>query len=199
MPLFEKLASLSFGLIAFLLFCSQASAPAATPKPEDVALLDLNGSEVKPLANPGSAITVFVFVRTDCPISNRYAPEVRRISATYTPKKVQFWVVYPDPDETAPLISTHLKDYDFGCKPLRDTGHSLVRLAKVAITPEVAIFKGPELIYHGRIDNKFADFGKARPEPTSHELSAALDALLDGRLPAVSHVPAVGCAIPDLK
>src|SRR5512134_2888472 len=39
---------------------------------------DLEGRAVSPLDDDVAA-TVLLFTRTDCPISNRYAPEVRRL------------------------------------------------------------------------------------------------------------------------
>jgi hypothetical protein len=48
--------------------------------------VDLAGKPVDPLrANPGKPV-VLVFIRTDCPISNRYAPTIQRISAQYAGK-----------------------------------------------------------------------------------------------------------------
>jgi hypothetical protein len=163
------------------------------------ALYNLHGGRVYPFEGDGTNLTVFVFVRTDCPISNKYAPEVRRLSRDFDPKNVRFWLIYPNGDETLAEIEKHLKEYDFGSKALRDPDHWLVKLSRATITPEAAVFRGKHLIYHGRIDNKFADLGKARPEATTHELRDVLEALLSGNTPAISSAPAVGCAISDLK
>ena len=43
-------------------------------------VLDLEGAEIAPLSDLGPGLTVFLFTRTDCPISNRFAPEVKRLS-----------------------------------------------------------------------------------------------------------------------
>ena len=64
------------------------------------------------------------------------------------------------------------------------------------MTPESAVFlRGGALAYHGRIDDRYVDFGEVRPEPTHRDLADAIDAALGGRpaLPASGH--AVGCAI----
>ncbi|NIS31800.1 MAG: hypothetical protein GWO04_18425, partial [Actinobacteria bacterium] len=37
---------------------------------------DLDGSRVDPIAGGGAPVTVTLFVDSDCPVSNRYAPEV---------------------------------------------------------------------------------------------------------------------------
>ena len=42
-------------------------------------------------------IRVLVFTTTDCPISNRYAPELERLHRDYGSRGVAFFLVYPDP------------------------------------------------------------------------------------------------------
>ena len=84
-------------------------------------------------------------------------------------------------------------------EPLRDPQHDLVKIGKVEITPEVAVFNAQrELVYHGRIDNWYKDFGRARPAPTTHELDNALQSALKGG-PAPASVGGVGCYISDLQ
>ena len=47
-------------------------------------VFDLDGRLVDPLALPaGTRAHVLVFTTTDCPISNRYAPEIQRLAAAY--------------------------------------------------------------------------------------------------------------------
>src|SRR5215510_3954635 len=85
-----------------------------------LSLLDLEGNSVNPLADSGVKAVVFIFTRADCPISNRYAPEVRRLSASFAPEKVKFWLIYPDGDTPPDAIRQHLKEYDYDCEALRD-------------------------------------------------------------------------------
>ena len=65
--------------------------------------LDLRGHQVAPL-NTQATATTLIFVRSDCPISNRYAPEMQRLHDEYDPAGMQFYLVYPDPDETPESI-----------------------------------------------------------------------------------------------
>ena len=59
------------------------------------SVVDLSGKAHDPFASPARA-RVFIFVRTDCPITNRYAPEVARLAQQFkadrsfglTPKSV---------------------------------------------------------------------------------------------------------------
>ena len=166
----------------------------------ELSLLGLTGRKVNPLHATQAKATVFLFTRSDCPISNRYAPEVRRLYEKFAPRGITFWLVYPDPNETAGAIRKHLKEYEYPFGALRDPGHSLVKLTGAKVTPEAAIFlRAGKMVYHGRIDDLYVDFGKARHAPTTHDLEQALDADIEGKPVKEASAPAVGCFISDLK
>ena len=157
--------------------------------------LDLAGNARDPFASPAAA-RVFVFVRADCPVTNRYAPELRRLSAEFSSRRVEFWLVYPDPSETPEGIRKHMLDYAFPGQPLRDPKHELVKRSRVVSAPEAAVFDARgELAYHGRIDDLWVDLGRARPIATVHNLEDAISAVLDGRPVKPAETRAVGCAL----
>jgi hypothetical protein len=173
---------------------------------------DLEGRPVDPLGDSSNAITVTFFIDSDCPVSNRYAPEFQRLQQRYVSKGVRFWLVYPDPDIGVQTIRTHMRDYGLTFPALRDPEHALVRRAKAQVTPEASVFLADgTLVYHGRIDNRYVDLTRRRSEATEHDLQAVLDALLAGRAPDASWNPApgrslqvmsrpgVGCYIRDFK
>ena len=153
--------------------------------------------------NPFSAesgITVLVFVACDCPISNRYIPTIRKLSQQYLQQRVTFWLVYPDADTSTEQIRQHVRDYDPQLPILRDPRHELVRVARVTTVPEAAVFlregRRLRLAYHGGIDNRYVDFGVARPQPTESYLRDVLESTLAGRPGPFRSMPAVGCPIP---
>ena len=47
--------------------------------PSQGHVLDLEGRRFDPLEATQSKATVYLFTRSDCPISNRYAPEIHRL------------------------------------------------------------------------------------------------------------------------
>jgi len=162
-------------------------------------VVNLAGAAVDPLQSASGKITVLIFVRTDCPISNRYAPTIKRLAAAYA-DKVSFWLIYPARNETADMIRKHERDFGFKIPAARDLQHSLAKKSHAAITPEAAVFDANHrLIYHGRIDDLYEDFGRARRAPTTHELEDAIHAALSGKSPLTDAVPAVGCYISDLE
>ena len=174
------------------------SGAASNPAKSAVAQ-DLSGKAVSPLEVAAGKPLVLIFVRTDCPISNRYAPAIQAMSQKYSSSAV-IMLVYPDKAETPQNIKQHLHDYGYKITPLRDPQHALVKLGKVEVTPEAAVFDGKgELIYHGRIDNWYKEFGRARSAPTTHELDDAIQAALNSQHPAPASVSGVGCYISDLQ
>src|SRR3989442_1606376 len=62
-------------------------------------LLDLAGQEINPFQSSEAKWVAFIFISVDCPISNRYAPEIRRLHAKFAGRGVKFWLVYPNADE----------------------------------------------------------------------------------------------------
>jgi AhpC/TSA family protein len=165
------------------------------------AVLDLAGGPVDPLPRAGAGPAVLVFVRTDCPISNRYAPELKRLHDRFARRGISFWLVYPDPSETPEAIRRHQRDFGLGFRAVRDPQHELVRATQVSVTPEAAVFtsNGPEprMVYRGRIDDRYVDFGRARPAPTTRDLCEVLTALAAGSVVAPRMTAAVGCFIPQ--
>lgn len=160
------------------------------------SVLDLAGQIVDPLANNQRA-DLLLFVRTDCPISNRYAPELARIVERFAAQPLDVWLIYVDEDETPEKIRGHMQEYRLPGTPLRDVDQALAVRAGVKVTPEAALFDAAGVRrYRGRIDDRHVDYGKQRAEPSTHELLDAITAVLDGRSPTVAEVDAVGCPLP---
>ena len=173
---------------------------------------DLEGHSIDPFGNADAPITVTLFVDSDCPVSNRYAPEFQRLQARYAPRGVDFWLVYPDPEISMQTIRTHMREYGYAFPALVDPEHSLVKRANALVTPEAGIFLSDgTLVYHGRIDNRYVDLTRRRAQATQHDVEDVLNALLAGEsvdaswnpapgrsLEAMS-TPGVGCYIEDFK
>jgi len=161
--------------------------------------LDVGGSPKDPLKETPGKVVVLVFVRTDCPISNRYAPLLQEMSVKYG-GAAAFWLVFPDKNESPENIRSYLQEFSYKLPALRDTEHSLVKKSGAKVTPEVAVFNSKrDLVYHGRIDDLYREFGKARRAATPHELADAIEAASKGVAPPSAAAEGVGCFISDLK
>jgi thiol-disulfide isomerase/thioredoxin len=184
--------------MAFL-FCGFAALPSVPQTVRSAAAENLDGKTVDPFASGSGRVVVLLFVRTDCPISNRYAPTIRKLHEKFR-SKADFWLVYPDAGESAGRIRTHDEQFHFVIPALRDVHRELVKRSHATITPEAAVFDSAgKLVYHGRIDDWYEDFGRSRAAPTTQELDNAIRNTLDGKPTVPDHANAVGCYISDLK
>jgi hypothetical protein len=173
-----------------------------TPLSADGAdtLRDLKGNAVTLATLAAGKVRVFIFIRKDCPVSNAYAPEVARLVADFEPKGAAFWLVYPDPDEVPEQVRKHLHEFDYPCPALLDPAHELVARGGVRVTPEAAVFsREGKLLYSGRIDDRYLDFGRKRTKAQTQDLANAITAALANQRVPKPTGPAVGCLIEDLK
>lgn len=176
---------------------AQATDRVQTPAGEQP--LEVVSAEGHPLAWPRDADArplVMVFINRTCPIANGYAPEIGRLVEHYAPRGVEFWLVYPEPNITAPLAQRHAEDYGYTCTILPDPSQGLTRAVGATMTPEaVVVLSDNRIAYRGRIDDQYADLGVRRPSARETDLRDALDAVLAGQPVAVPRTEAVGCVI----
>src|SRR5215472_2267127 len=144
-----------------------------------VSVRDIDGVMREPfqLAN-GRAEAVF-FVTNDCPVSNYYAHEIRRICEDYAKRGAGCTLVYTDPSFTDEQARHHAAEYGHGQYPkIVDRSHALVKAAGATINPTaVIVTRDGRIAYRGRIDNTYAAIGIQRRVVTEHDLRDALDAV----------------------
>jgi peroxiredoxin/mono/diheme cytochrome c family protein len=145
----------------------------------------------------GKKAVVYVFTTTDCPVTSSYIPELNRIAAEFGPRGVAFYAVHSDPTHSREHVRKFATEYQLAFPALMDPALSLARSLGATTMPEAAVLdaKG-NLAYLGRIDDRVADFGRKRAEPTQHNLRDALNQVLAGGPVTIARAKAVGCAIP---
>ena len=181
-------------IIILFVFILPVSAQQIEKVPVQLKIKDLQGRELSPFEPDGARASVFIFLMKDCPISNRYAPEIMRIAREYQTKRIRFYLVYVDDVRG---LEKHLQEYGLADLPaIFDDQRLLVKATGVQTAPESAVIgdKG-EIFYRGRIDNLFAAMGKPRRQVTEHDLRDALDAIIDGRPIRTPRTTAIGCFI----
>jgi thiol-disulfide isomerase/thioredoxin len=159
-----------------------------------LSLATLDGRVIDPFAGDARA-TAFVFIHPDCPVSNRYAPELNRLHEEYAARGVRLFAVYPGREDDEAEIRAHYKDYGLRATALRDPEFQLADLARVTMTPEAAVFVNDRLVYRGRIDDRAPRLGVWRPAAGVRDLADVLTRVTKGETPPFRTTQAVGCYI----
>ena len=156
-------------------------------------VVDLSGNPGEPLKS--AKVVALIFVRTDCPISNRYAPEIKRLVTKYQSQEMKFFLVYAGKDQKTEDIKKHVEEFGFELAAIRDPNLLLVKKSGVTVTPEAVVWQQEKIVYRGRIDNRFVAFGKMRTAPTSHDLEGVLETVSKGKTVTKKITKAIGCFI----
>ena len=142
--------------------------------------------------------SVLLFITTDCPIANSFAPEIKRIIAEYGPQGAAFSVIYTDLTQSLDVVRRHASEYGYGSAVQQDTGRVLSRRHGVTVTPEAVVLGADGArAYRGRIDDRYLAPGQYRLKPTTRELRDAIEAVLAGRPVAVAETKAAGCPLTE--
>ncbi len=140
-------------------------------------------------------LTVYVFLNTECPISQQYARRLSVLSRQYA-SSVRFVALFPSKTDTPRLIQAFGKDYGLTFPGRSDVGGKLARQLRARVTPEVVVLDTTGRIrYRGAIDDWYVALGKHRSDVTEPYLLNALNALMAGNEVTVRETEAVGCLI----
>ena len=150
-------------------------------------------------ADGAGRINVLLFVSSDCPISNGYAPAIQKICAAYASRGASCSLIYEDAAIGPAAVRAHLKEFGYSGIPAAiDAGAGVARQVNATVTPQAVVIDATgQVRYRGRIDNRYLELGKPRQVVTVHALERALDAVLAGRAVATPDTPAVGCYIAN--
>ncbi len=149
---------------------------------------------------PPKIAEVVLFVATDCPIANSYVPEINRLHEEYSAKGISFLLVYPDPTISQEEIAVHRKEFSLLPPGIPDPEHQQVDRCGATITPEVAVLaESGELLYRGRIDNWYNDYGDRQRAASKKDLRDVLESIAAGESVAYTESAAIGCFIEPLN
>ena len=170
------------------------------PKLENYATTDLAGNAVGNEAWREKRAVVIVFLGTECPVSNGYAPEYERLYQRYRGQNVAWVGVHCAPDVSADAAKAHAREFGLTFPLALDHEQLLARKTGVKTMPTAVVLSPDgQIVYRGRIDNRYSTSGQRRPEATTHELADAIAATLEGKAPAVAETAAFGCPLPPTR
>lgn len=192
-----------FALLAtFALTCSPVANAAEKAEPEatDVASISLKsiaGDDLTPLkCMEKQKAAAIIFITTDCPIANSFAPEINRLQLAYASRGVRLTLVHVDADLSDEKAREHAAEYELKADIAVDRDHALVRAVNAKVTPESFVYDAAgKLRYRGRINNLYAALGQRRANVTVHDLRDALEAVISDRQVVTTETEALGCFI----
>lgn len=141
--------------------------------------------------------TVFLFVNSECPVSNGFCPVYEKLHRDFAGKGIGFFAVYCQTDLSPAEIILHGKEYKILFPQLLDPKQALAKRVKICLTPEAVVVdaKGKTL-YQGRINDWYAPNGKRKAAPARQDLEEALKEIVAGKAITAPRAPGFGCPLP---
>lgn len=180
---------LCFGILAFLLQCKSPE------RPKDILLLAMDGKPTLFNHLPSAQLQVFFFFGPECPLSENYTAHANKMASRYGQDSVRFTAIIPGNYDDSTAVASFVSRFQLRLPVYRDTSWQLTHFMGATITPEVFVYAGEALIYHGAIDNWAVTLGTKRRKVTEHYLENALMAYFANQWISPDHIPAVGCFI----
>jgi AhpC/TSA family len=176
------------------------SAETSIPQLRFLSALDLEGRAHRIGNGEGYEAVALVFMMTECPISREFVPELNRLAATVADKPVKFLGVISEPGLSRAAAVAFQKEFKIEFPLLFDASGELAAELKPTHVPEAFVLDaGAEVVYRGRIDDRYRELGKKRPAPTTHELADAIDAVLEGKPVEVPRTEPIGCPMETTR
>jgi hypothetical protein len=142
-----------------------------------------------------SRIEVELFLATECPISNRYLPELRRLCAGFRARGVECIAYFPEARLSQQSLDKWSQDWAVDFATRLDPQARQSRRAGVRLTPSAAVWHQGKLVYRGRIDDRYLSLNRSRRQPTRRDLQDTVQALLEGKSLHFVETKAFGCVI----
>ncbi|HVT80166.1 MAG TPA: redoxin domain-containing protein [Phycisphaerae bacterium] len=199
----SRLLVLSLWLLPFLVASAQTLPRTSLVDPhrtiDGSRYTDVAGNALE-LGHSQPAAMAFVFINTECPISNKLVPELNRLAALAAKNRLEFYGVLSDPSVTRAQAQKHSKDYQIAFPVIFDASGTLAAALQPAVTPQAFVVdaKG-KVLYSGRINDSYAAVGTPKSVTTSNDLQDAVAAVGAGKAIKVATTPPVGCIFESWK
>ena len=155
------------------------------------AFSDISGARYNSAVLSTHPATVFVFVSSQCPVSNVYSPRLSALADHYRSSGVAVLGVYSDRQETIADIERSAKAHGLSFPIVKDAGNVLADRLHARVTPQAIVVDAHGAIqYSGRIDDN-----PVATRVVSNDLANAIDAVLAGKPVAPNQVVGIGCSI----
>lgn len=137
----------------------------------------------------------FVFLATDCPLSQNYMPAMNRLAQQFAQSGIGFYGVFSQ-EEPRKTLDDFTASYSMSFPAIPDAQFKLADFFAATTTPQAFLTDSRgRTLYKGAIDNWAPELGQHRTVITEHYLLEALESLRDSKPVHVKETPAIGCFI----
>lgn len=161
---------------------------------------DLDGRLHRLGQSPQCRGIVVVFLATKCPISNAHLPALNRMAERFGAEGMEFYGVISETTVSRSEAVAHRDEYGIDFPVLFDASGELLSRLQPTHTPQAFVLT-PEgdVLYSGRIDDRYVEVGRKKLEAQQHDLKRAVEAVAAGEPVPVAKTEPVGCLIetPD--
>ena len=139
---------------------------------------------------------VFVFLATDCPLSQNYMPTMNKLAGQFANIGMGFYGVFSQADLSRKTLDDFVSAYSMVFPAVQDMQFKLADFFGATATPQAFLADSAgQTLYKGAIDNWAPELGQHRTVITEHHLLDALESLRDNKPVKVKETTAVGCFI----
>ena len=167
---------------------------------EPFTLKSVSGEMVSLSDYSGEKGVILIFDCNTCPYSQAYRERIKDLNEMYADKGFPVVAVNPNdpaqqPGDSFDAMVDYAKKHQYKHPYLQDTKQTVARAFGATNTPHVFVLKNEDgkfrVAYIGAIDNNTRDASAA----DKHYVQDAVDALIQGKVPAENKTKAIGCSI----
>jgi peroxiredoxin len=182
-------------------FATEAGSDAATAQSvlgrrvKSFELSDFQGQPHRLDDWKASPAVVVVFLGTECPLAQQYAPRLQQLADRFAKQNVAVVVINSNQQDSLSEMAHFAKMFDLKMPLLKDVGNKVADQFHAERTPEAFVLDGDRVVvYRGRVDDQFT-YGRQRPQVQHEYVAEAVEAVLAGMPVAIAETEAHGCHI----
>jgi peroxiredoxin len=161
----------------------------------DFALSDDQGNRILLSEQAAGGAVVLVFIGTDCPVTQRYAPRIEALRQSFAHRGIKFLGISSNVQDAPAQVVRFARDFKLNFPIIKDIASQVANTLGAQRTPEVFLIdKERRIRYRGRIDDQIDD-EVDRSQPTRPDLEIAIEEVLAGREVSLPNTRVTGCRI----
>ena len=143
-----------------------------------------------------SNLKCYFFFIQDCPASKYAISKVAQMDKAYPDSLVKFIGVYSDPVPNLLTMRKLVNNHSPNLTIIIDSTLAIAKKYNATTTPQfILLDEAEKVLYDGRIDDYYIDFGKHGDDPKDNYVQMAIETLKAGKGKYIRSTKPIGCKI----